>query len=224
MTTYGTMKARIADETSASGLSSQIASAIQSAIDHYAHKRFEFNQGELSFQTIEGQTAYGAVAHADIPNIQQIDAAKITGTGWGYDLTPTAFSEIYTSLEYTGNSIPTSIAYHDLNVHLAPRPAGGYTVKIAYIKKLSALSDDADTNAWMTLGEALIRYRAEKTLFNDVLRQYEDADRASVLEMEELRTLERRARQVIDRVTSRLGDVVTLTSGGGSYNIYGDRF
>ncbi len=50
--------------------------------------------------------------------------------------------------------------YQD-RINLFPIPGSTYTLTIHYLKALTALSADSDTNAWLTEGEELIRLHAK---------------------------------------------------------------
>lgn len=223
MTTYGTMQARIADETSTS-LSDAIKNGIQDAIKHYGTHRFAFNQGQLTFTTVAGQYEYGAAANADIPNIVKIDATKVGQSDWDERVDPARYEEIFTDFDVSSGGNPELIAYRDGKIYVSPTPGAGYTVTVAYVKKLAALTLDADTNAWMTTGERLIRCRAKFELYEHVVSQYDDAERMRRAEKDEYRNLMQARKQLVDRAPARMTEVAAAARGSGRYNIYGDTF
>ena len=78
MSTYGTMKTRIADEfVNESITTAQISNAIQTAIKHYQRKPFWFNTKRSTFATVAAQEEYAAAANADIPYIVMIDSMSV---------------------------------------------------------------------------------------------------------------------------------------------------
>jgi len=82
---------------------------------------------------------------------------------------------------YTG--YPRDHAIYEEQIRLYPIPNGAYPLTLSYIKNLSVLSADLDTNAWMVEGEELIRSRAEADI---CARTLQDFDRAAIY-----KTLER---------------------------------
>lgn len=219
MTTYGTMQTRIANECVATGLTSEIQDAIQTAIKFYEAHRFTFNQGYMSFTTTGGATAYGASTDANIPYIKRIHTATVGGTNWASDLEPCTYEEIFEMIAENGNTLPTKISYYDSELVLAPPNEAGYTVRVAYVKKLDALSADTDTNAWMTDGELLIRTAAKRIMFDDVLQQYEDADRLHPIEGRAFMNLQAQMQQLSYNAPAKLGEVACMANGGGAFNI-----
>ncbi len=63
------------------------------------------------------------------------------------------------STQYTG--VPVDYAIFGDQLRLAPIPDAAYTITFSGLARLPTLSQDADTNAWMTEGEALIRNQAK---------------------------------------------------------------
>jgi hypothetical protein len=77
MSTYGTMKTRIADEfVNESITTAQIENAIKSAVKHYEREAFWFNQKVGTFATVAAQEYYTTAANADIPDIVRIDSMR----------------------------------------------------------------------------------------------------------------------------------------------------
>ena len=71
-------------------------------------------------------------------------------------------------------------------------PDDAYTLKQAYIKSLSTLSDGGDTNAWMTDGYELILARAGKIISLNKIRDDQRAGNYAALEAESYRKLKMR--------------------------------
>lgn len=193
MTTLGTMMDRIADELDRSDLTSQIQKAIQTAIDRYQRKRFFFNEARsLTFNTVDGQEFYTSADSSDIPNILFIDNVKLTISGSDkIDLERRQYSELeYDSANSTNDEgQPTAYAYYNKQLRLYPIPNSAYAVRVSGVFALSDLSATADTNAWMTDAEALIRSRAKRELLTHVIRDAEGATAMAQAEAEELQSL-----------------------------------
>ena len=219
MSNFGTMRDRIADEAAAEGLTDQIEREIQSAINHYQTRRFHFNQGTLTFTTVENQVAYGESDNSNIPYIADIQAAKVYPVSWATPITLVNYSDIFTTVSQITGGIPEWISYRDFTVYLAPSPIEGYSVEIAYLKRLDALSADTDTNDWMTYGEELIRQRAKRMLFGNVLHNYPAAEWSKSAEFDALDVLIKLEMKLSHGAPARLPDI----TGRGGYNIYGDQ-
>lgn len=193
MTTLGTMMDRIADELDRSDLTSQIQKAIQTAIDRYQRKRFFFNEARsLTFNTVDGQEFYTSADSSDIPNLLFIDNVKLTISGSDkIDLERRQYSELeYDSANSTNDEgQPTAYAYYNKQLRLYPIPNAAYAVRVSGVFALSDLSATADTNAWMTDAEALIRSRAKRELLTHVIRDAEGATAMAQAEAEELQSL-----------------------------------
>lgn len=194
MSTYGIMKARIADELARSDLSSNIASAVQSAIAFHERKRFYFNEVIGTFSTVASQEWYSSSDASWIATAVDIDSLRVTISGRPFPLdkqTMAKMEEVSAGATMTGT--PSDWCYYRQQVRLYPTPNGVYTMTAAYIQRLTALSADADTNAWMTDAEELIRLRAKMMLFRDVIRDeasFREAERLAPFEAEALRALQ----------------------------------
>lgn len=171
MSDYGTMQSRIADELGRADLTDQIKKAIQSAIKKYERQRFYFNTTTATFSTVPGQEYYGASDLADIPNIVQFDAVEIDLDGVSRPLSQrdVAFTNDINSIAGF-MADPEYFTYYQQQIRLAPVPSLARTVKLSYVYRLPALSENEDTNAWMTDAEELIRMRAKCDLFVNVIR------------------------------------------------------
>jgi hypothetical protein len=187
MTTYATMRTRIADNLIDTGglTTSQINEAIQSAIKHYERKTFYFNQKvDGTFPTVAAQEYYTSADFADIPNIVKVRSANVTINGSKSPLKPFDFQVIDDEQDGSVTGDPYAYASFAQKIRLYPIPNGAFTVKMSYVYKLAALSADGDTNAWMTDAEEMIRQAAKKRIAIDILHDDELAGRCTVLEVE----------------------------------------
>lgn len=163
----------------------EIKASILSAVDHYTRIPFYFLQSRaLTFNTVAGQDYYTSADLADIPNIAHIDALSITVSGIISQLDRRSFDYIDAlNSTTTSRGRPTDYCYYAKQIRLAPYPNAVYTIRIAGDIRLAELSADADTNAWMTDAERLIRFRASYDLWSNVLA---DETRASVAKRSEM--------------------------------------
>lgn len=185
MTTYVVMQQRIADELSRSDLTSQIKLAIQTAIKHYERKRFYFNQKTTgTFTTQANREYYGASFFSDVENVIEIDSMYLEFSNSRLPVVPVPFEQIERAQSGVVLGIPEFFSYYAQKIRLYPMPSEALTVWLAYHYRLTALSADADTNAWMTDAEELIRQRAKRTIYLDVLRDRDGAESCAILEKE----------------------------------------
>jgi hypothetical protein len=198
MSTFGTMKSRIADELSRSDLTTQIGYEILSAIKHYETQRWWFSEARATASTVSGE------AYVALPSdFRDEDSIKITESGDFYQLKRRAYDwmeEIDPGSTMTG--IPEFYSIYQEQLRLYPVPDDAYVLTFSYVKDQAALSDDADTNDWMVAGEELIRSRAKAAirvnyLMNQAataeMQQYAAQGFLCAAEMAAYRSLKRRS-------------------------------
>lgn len=180
MSTYGTMLDRIDDELDRGGsIDTQIARAVQSAITHYASDRFWFNEGVLTDVTVASTEYY------DYPDtLLTLDSLRVRqSVAAGYfRVDPVPNSEIEMRSQGTVTTgLPRLYSEAKAQVRMFPVPDAAYATQWFGLIDLGALSADADTNAWMVEGEALIRQRAKAIVRMDVLREAAIAQETALL-------------------------------------------
>lgn len=184
MTTYATMRTRIADEMiDAAITTSHINSAIKTAIKHWQRERFWFNTKVASFSTVVDQELYTSSDLADIPNIVTIDSAVISQSGLSKSLLRSIENNWIEEMQdgsVTGE--PEKHSYYAGKIRLYPIPNAVFTVTLSYVYKLAELSADADTNAWVDECEEMIRQSSKRILCTDILHADDMAARYSSLE------------------------------------------
>lgn len=199
MSTFLTMQTRIANEIVRSNMNARIQEAIQSAISFYENDRFYFNEFRPTnpttpqFSTVSGQAYYTSSDWSDIPYLLEIDSAVVNiASGQRYDLTVTTQEAIDALAVGTTSDEgqPVSYAYYARALRIYPTPDGVYGMYFSGVKKLAALSADADTNAWMVEGEELIRCRAKWSLYTHNIGNLERAGAMKAAEMDALRALQ----------------------------------
>lgn len=172
MTTFATMRARIADELLDQGelTDAQISRCILSAIKHYEREAFWFNSKVAPFATVAAQELYTSADLADIPNIVTIDSMQVqSGSGSKARLVAVENNMIEDVQDGTVTGEPEQYSRYADKIRLYPIPAAVYTMSMSYIYKLTELAQDADTNAWMTECEELIRQSAKRLIAQDIL-------------------------------------------------------
>jgi len=169
MSDYATLVNRVLDDLDRQGsLTSQAQSAIQTAIDHYEGTRFYFNQERATAQTVNAQEFYPLPT-----DVLDIDVLSITYGDYTTKLNRRTYEQIedwaVSAVSVTG--YPTDYAIYNQQIRLYPIPnADGYTLTLSYAKRLSALSNDTDSNDWTTTAEELIRSRADADMSFRILQ------------------------------------------------------
>lgn len=171
MSDFGTMIARINDEVGRPELAARISAAVQSAIRYYEDERFWFNEGESTASTINGQANYALPDDFVEPDALTLTYSstirrELTRRSWDWMRKHNTVTDLI--------SIPSDWAYYADQIWLYPTPDGVYTLTMSFLKRQTALSVNADTNAWMTHGERLIRCRAKQDLFEYAATQQLD--------------------------------------------------
>ena len=200
MATLTTLKARIASELHRDNLTTEIASAITSAIDQHKSRRFEFNQLQASFNTIANQEDYNS-ADAGFPDdIGQIDSLRVTVNDRKVVLKPLTFQELQAlSTTTTSYGDPSYWAWYAQSIFFYPIPDAVYSVLVSYQQRKDAPANDADgTTIWTNQCEPLIRATAKKLLARDVINDPDEYARSKDAESEALGMLMRESLQLQD--------------------------
>ena len=181
------MQNRIADELVRDDLASQISNAINDAIRTWEGARFAFNERRYLINTVNGTEYYdmagptlltsagAAVGTGEI--VLELDNITCTVNNMPYPLTPRTqqWFDRYATLPTQYKGQPDSYTIYNNQLRLFPIPNAAYPLNLSALARLSPnpLSDDGDTNSWMTEGEALIRHQAKFIIYRDIVR---DAD------------------------------------------------
>ena len=164
--TYGDMQTRIADEllTGATITTAQICLEIQSAITYYQREHWWFEEAQTTLTTTAGQTTANSFPPADWNENESFD---LTYAGHPYPLESKSWAW-YVAIggrdTTVGRGPPGRYVIYQQLMYLYPVPDATYSMLMSYTKKLTTLSAGTDTNAWMTEGEELIRFRARQAL------------------------------------------------------------
>ena len=192
MATYIETQQRIADEISRDDLTTNIRQEILSAIEYYKQRRFWWNE------TTGTTTTVASTNYVSLPSdFVDLDILQIT-VGSNTTLLKQETYEAIVDWDINGQTgQPTSFALYQDRVRLYPTPNDAYTLTFHYVKALTALSADSDTNAWLTDGEELIRLHAKKMLYANKIRNAKAAqDMAALEELVLLRLESRNQRRV----------------------------
>lgn len=181
MTTFATLKSRIADDLRRSDLTSQINSAVLDAVKRWEGERFWFNEHRFRLPTVAGTEEYAIPGtltntdesaldtHTDLLEID--DVRMLDGNDYVRlrERTEQWINEEQApAAQYTGT--PAWYGIYGNKFRLSPVPDAVYVITISGLARLAPLSADEDTNAWTTEAEALIRHQALCELYRVVLR------------------------------------------------------
>ena len=184
MTTFATMRSRIADEMANDGdiTTSQINNAIRTAIKHFEREPYWFNQKSSVFDTAAGGEFYQSTPPDTFANIVRVESVQRG---------PATSKEMLGGLdnahidEVQDGSVTGEPAYYsrfENRIRLYPIPNDVYRITIRYIQKLPDLMNDDDTNAWVDECEEMIRQAAKRILCTDILHDDGMAARYQALE------------------------------------------
>jgi hypothetical protein len=166
MSTYGTMQSRIASELRRTGIESDIRNAIQESILLEEVEPYYFNQARAEATTVASQARYAVPTDFQVMRSLK---ALISDSWWVIE--PRTYGELeYEHVRDATVGQPEIYAIWDQRFRLWPVPDQAYTLELSYVKSLSDLSDDADTNAWMIDGEPLIRYMAKAVVLRNIIQ------------------------------------------------------
>ena len=184
MATYLETQTRIANELNRTNLTAEIKLAILSAIEYYGKRRWWFNETSDTLVTVSS-TAYVALPSDFI----EMDKLEVTNTS-NRPLNQTTIEEMLEWRSTSSTGEPSDYCLYQNRIELYPTPDAVYSLPIHYIKSLTVLSADTDTNLWLTDMEELIRMHAKKDLYANKIRDTNSAKDMQALEDSVLLRLE----------------------------------
>lgn len=202
MSTFATLKARVADELNKSNLTSQVATAVTRAIEFYADERLEFNEGRSTCTTTASND------YVTYPSgLRKADEVFATVSGRTYKLIRRDFDVLeywHGASDSTGQ--PMDYAIRDGQLFIYPTPDQAYTLTVTGVYDETALSDDTDTNGWCTgMPQDLIVARAKFTIARDITIDDEMMRNSRLAEVEALARLRSETRRKISSRKVRPG-------------------
>lgn len=170
----GDLKARIADELARSDLTSQIALAIDDAIDTACTHRFWFN--EVMGETLSLIAQQPTYSDSNIDALVEIDNLYLLVDGQRRNLR-CANNDQINRLADGNPSIgePYMWARYGTGIRFYPTPQRAYIVMIDGLSRGEPLEDDSDSNVWTTYGEKYVRALAKRELYAHVIQSEDKA-------------------------------------------------
>lgn len=185
MSTLGNLKAKIASEmkrTELSASSTAIAVAIDEAIEHYAGRRFPWNEFNDGLKTLAASSTAVTLSISGMGRIRDIESMKASIGTRDYYLNKTRWADLDRADSGQFFGYPQNFAVQAKTVRFYPPPNDAYVVRIAGVKSLedvSLSSTSGASNAWTdpAQGEQLIKLKAKSNLWRDHVRNPTMADR-----------------------------------------------
>jgi len=173
MSTFAQLQTRIRSDylNRASDYVDETKRAIQAAIRHYENERWKFNQTATSLVTSSSQSFVTFPS-----NLLLFDDIRITVSGEDLPLNRRDAQTIRDWNTASTFNQPTDYAIYQNRAEFFPVPNSAWSIPIYYLKSLTELSADADTNAWTEgVMQDVIVYHAATDLWAFVLRNDKEA-------------------------------------------------
>lgn len=184
--TFSVMKTRIIDDMVRDDLTAtQLGSAINDAIALQEGERYGFNEKRYTLLTVAAQEYYdlttptlltsAGAAVGTGETLLELDDITTTVSNRPYRLTPRTQQWMNEQQDSNYQGQPASYTLYGQQLRIFPVPDAAYTVSLSGLARLAPnpLSNDDDTNAWMTEGAGIIRGQAKLLLWRDILRDPE---------------------------------------------------
>lgn len=171
------MRERIVDELRRDDLATNVESAILDAVAYFSRRSHFVNQGTLTpINTVAGQKEY------DLPtDFSRMIYFEIVHDGQKDELTPVSINEIDKNDSNDDDpfeGIPIQYATYGTQFLVYPRPEEStWTFEGRYRTRYAAPDSDDDVGFWVNEAERPVRCLAKAFLYDDVIRDVEQADR-----------------------------------------------
>lgn len=178
MSTFGTIKQRVADEMKRGEItasSTAVQTSVLDAIKFYEKRTMWFNE---AVDTSQVTVADAATLSAMPTGLIRINSFKVTVSGSDVVIDPMNYNTMDAIDSKVTTGRPDYYAIYGDKIRLYPTPNASYTCTISFIKRLPEISASATTNAtnaWVNECEGMIRKRAKGELFQNELRNYNEA-------------------------------------------------
>lgn len=200
MTTRSDIEAQIADDLARSDLTSQITAAVNTAIRSYRFERLGFNEAYRVTATLSTSADTMALTGLSV-RLRKIDRLRIVRAAGDYlDLYHRDYDWIMSRQDVRVLCQPAEYALYNNAIHFDSMADQNYTLYLDGIKELgntSASYSAADASAWFNDARELIRHRAKRELYANVLKDMELAAVAGAAEKEALNVIKSELNQQI---------------------------
>jgi hypothetical protein len=191
--TRSDIETQIADDLARSDLSSQITAAVNTAIRSYRFERLGFNEAYKVTATLSTSADVMTLDSLSV-RFRKLDRVRIVRAAGDYlDLYHRDYDWIMSRQDVRVTCQPVEYAVYNSALHFDSMADQDYTLLLDGLKELgsaaSASYSAGDTSAWFNDARELIRHRAKRELYANVLKDMELAAAAGAAEKEALRIL-----------------------------------
>lgn len=187
MTTRSDIEAEIADDLARTDLTSQITAAVNTAIRSYRFERLGFNEAYKVTATLSTSADVMTLASISV-RFRKLDRLRIVRAAGDYlDLYHRDYDWIMSRQDVRVVCQPAEYAVYNNAIHFDSMADQDYTLYLDGIRELgntSASYSAGDISAWFNDGRELIRHRAKRELYANVLKDMELAAAAGAAEKE----------------------------------------
>lgn len=186
MSTYLELQQRVSrDYLNRTDYDSEVKRSILQAVRHYERRRWRFNETSTALTTSAGQTFLTLPA-----NFLVLDYLQVTQSGTRTQLEPDDLDSILEMRASSATGVPTNFTIYQNRIELFAIPDSAYSCPCYYIKTLSELSADADSNSWTTGAmQDVIAHHAAKLMWANLIRNEKEALKHHQLEQAALSTI-----------------------------------
>lgn len=184
MSTYLELVQRVRDDyVNRSDFTAEVKRHILAAVRFYERRRWRFNQSSTAIACSAGQSFVALPGNFLTEDLFRIESQ-------GIDLLRRELPDIVQMRAFSATGIPTHYAIYGAKIELAVIPDSAYSANLYYLKTLSELSADTDTNGWTQgLAQDVIAYHAAKLMWANVIRNDAEAVKYAQLEADALSML-----------------------------------
>lgn len=186
MSSYLELQQRVAGYLNRTTFTAEVKQEIKAAIRFYERRRLRFNETSTALATVANQTFILLPANFLILDRLEV----IQQTNQDFQLERRDFNYIRDMNAASAVGVPTDFTLYKDRIELAVIPDTIYSVPCYYLKSLTELSADADTNEWTTgAWQDVIVARATKIMQADILRNDKEEAKFSRREDEYLKNI-----------------------------------
>lgn len=193
---------RIADDIGRSDLSTQISEAVADALRYYEGERFHFNAFYRLTATISAGASIVPLSTLGVtPLIVDRVALQRNSSYWA-EMEEVGAEQLENLRDVVLSTEPIYWAHVGDNLQFDCSAQANYAIVVDGVKSVasaSASASDGDTSAWYNEARDLIRAAAKKSLYLNVIKEDDEAQRAQMAEAEALKWL--RSKTVNKRAT-----------------------
>jgi hypothetical protein len=177
MTTRSDIEAQIADDLARSDLTSQITAAVNTAIRSYRFERLGFNEAYKVTATLSSSADTLALTSLSV-RFRKLDRVRLVRDAGDYlDLYHRDYDWIMSRQDVRVLCQPVEYAIYNSYIHFDSLADQDYALLLDGIKELgtaaSASYSAQDATAWFNDARELIRHRAKREVYANVLKDME---------------------------------------------------